>query len=376
MFLNTTVLQTGNDLLDEWLPHRDEYLSILLENEGPRSPNCHLCHLGEATYRCIYCFANPQLCQGCIISTHTNCPFHLIERWNGDFFQPATLMDIGFTLHLGHAGLPCPTPQDEQVPDIIMCVVDTLGITHHRIQPCCCKHPRPLHIQLLQMKLFPSTINRPQTVFTFSVLDRYHIESLEGKTSASNFYSQLRRITNNRFPHLLPVCITLLHSQSMLTTRQDRYREFMRVFRQWRDLILRKRFGQGHDHDSSPSQAGLALFCPACPQPGINTPLGWKKQPSCVFRCFLFNMTMILIFRPSWLYRRSIVVDGNFSLEHMRMKKSEDDVFLSDGEGYMVQMLPYQEHLKTSIETTQVCLSQICYLYILNMFLACYMCQP
>jgi hypothetical protein len=70
-------------------------------------------------------------------------------------------------------------------------------------------------------------------------------------------------------------------------------------------------------------------------------------------------MTMILIFRPSWLYRRSIVVDGNFSLEHMRMKKSEDDVFLSDGEGYMVQMLPYQEHLKTSIETTQVGLLQI-----------------
>jgi hypothetical protein len=26
--------QTGNDLLDDWLPHRNEYLSVLLENEG------------------------------------------------------------------------------------------------------------------------------------------------------------------------------------------------------------------------------------------------------------------------------------------------------------------------------------------------------
>jgi hypothetical protein len=41
----------------------------------------------------------------------------------------------------------------------------------------------------------------------------------------------------------------------------------------------------------------------------------------------------------------------------MKMKKSEDDVFLSDGEGYMVQLAPYQEHLNTSIETSQVCLS-------------------
>lgn len=47
-------------------------------------------------------------------------------------------------------------------------------------------------------------------------------------------------------------------------------------------------------------------------------------------------------------------MDGNFSLEHMRMKKSEDDVFLSDGEGYMVALTPYQEHLEGSSETTQV----------------------
>jgi hypothetical protein len=116
-------------------------------------------------------------------------------------------MDIGFILHLGHAGLPCPTQPDQQHSDIVICVVDTLGITHYQLDPCRCQHARPIYIQLLQMKLFPSTMDRPQTAFTFSVLDRYHIESLEGKTSANNFYSQLRQLTNNRFPHLLPVCI-------------------------------------------------------------------------------------------------------------------------------------------------------------------------
>ena len=47
-------------------------------------------------------------------------------------------------------------------------------------------------------------------------------------------------------------------------------------------------------------------------------------------------------------------MDGNFSLEHMKMKKSEDDIFLSDGEGYMVALAPYQDHLDGSSETVQV----------------------
>jgi hypothetical protein len=132
----------------------------------------------------------------------------------------------------------------------------------------------------------------------------------------------------------------------------------MRASRQWRDLTFRKRFGQGHDPDSSPTQAGLALFCPACPQPGINTPPGWEHQPSYALICLQSLWRSCLRLFPSWLYRRSIVVDGNFSLEHMKMKKSEDDVFLSDGEGYMVQLSPYQEHLNTSLETSQVHLWQ------------------
>lgn len=61
----------------------------------------------------------------------------------------------------------------------------------------------------------------------------------------------------------------------------------------------------------------------------------------------------MLIFR--WLYRRSIVVDGNFSLEHMKMKKPEGDVFLNDGKGYMVEWAPYKRHLDDSIESKQVC---------------------
>jgi hypothetical protein len=128
----------------------------------------------------------------------------------------------------------------------------------------------------------------------------------------------------------------------------------MRVSRQWRDLTLRKEFGKGHDPDAVPSEGGLALFCPACPQPGINTPADWQEQPRYVNIPLLTRLFKLAICEHSWLYRRSIVVDGNFSLEHMRMKKGEDDVFLSDGEGYMVAFTPYQKHLDGSSQTTQV----------------------
>jgi hypothetical protein len=131
----------------------------------------------------------------------------------------------------------------------------------------------------------------------------------------------------------------------------------MRVSRQWRDLILRKRFGHGYDQDASPSKAGLALFCPACPQPGINTPKDWQSQPKYVSLDISDASWYFPYLFDRWLYRRNIVVDSNFSLEHMRMKKSEDDVFLSDGEGYMVQWTPYAKHLETSLETKLVCLA-------------------
>ena len=53
----------------------------------------------------------------------------------------------------------------------------------------------------------------------------------------------------------------------------------MRVSRQWRDLCNRKRFGYGHDLDKIAGQSDLAIFCPACPQPGVNLPENWKNHP-------------------------------------------------------------------------------------------------
>jgi hypothetical protein len=47
-------------------------------------------------------------------------------------------------------------------------------------------------------------------------------------------------------------------------------------------------------------------------------------------------------------YRPQLVVDGNMKLVHLKMKRPEDDVSLSDGELFMVRRAPYAEHLATA----------------------------
>lgn len=48
----------------------------------------------------------------------------------------------------------------------------------------------------------------------------------------------------------------------------------------------------------------------------------------------------------SFKYRQTIVMDGNFVSQHLKMRNPADDVFLSDGHGFMVGSQVYEEHLK------------------------------
>jgi hypothetical protein len=58
--------------------------------------------------------------------------------------------------------------------------------------------------------------------------------------------------------------------------RQNLYKQLLRVSRQWRDLKNRMEQGIGHQSDETIPDGSMAVFCPACPQPGINLPEDWK----------------------------------------------------------------------------------------------------
>jgi hypothetical protein len=87
-------------------------------------------------------------------------------------------------------------------------VVDSSGIFVHSVKWCKCngiEGEEDKHLQLLRHRLFPSSIIRPETAFTFNVLDEFLIDSLECKTSAFSFYAKPRRLTNNAFPDSVSV---------------------------------------------------------------------------------------------------------------------------------------------------------------------------
>ena len=49
-------------------------------------------------------------------------------------------------------------------------------------------------------------------------------------------------------------------------------------------------------------------------------------------------------------------MDGNFSAQHMKMRKPENDVPLSDGLAYMVANEPYREHISQAAKNEEVCI--------------------
>ncbi|KAI5999723.1 hypothetical protein EDC04DRAFT_2612161 [Pisolithus marmoratus] len=59
----------------------------------------------------------------------------------------------------------------------------------------------------------------------------------------------------------------------------------------------------------------------------------------------------VLIFQQTG---KSAMTDGNFTAQHMKMNKPEWDVALSDGKGYMVGEVPYQSHLKQSLDSKEI----------------------
>jgi hypothetical protein len=287
--------QSQNDFSREWLSRSTDFLHAILEGEAPPPDRaCSNCTSREGFWRCLGCIGSRLFCNDCIWSTHQQLPFHRVEQWTGNHFQPSWLSKAGVKIYTGHFGKPCPCsengcdePMDEDADwedaefvnpfksstakDLV--IVDSSGV--HQLPVVWCQCPGEDHepdrrrdLDLLKMGLYPASFRRIQTVFTFAVLDEFLLQNLECKTSAQNFYSKLRRTTSKAFLDIVP----------------DRYRELLRISRQWRYLKYQKWHGLGHDFISetsdpsfSAAEGSMAIFCPACPQPGINLPDNWMS---------------------------------------------------------------------------------------------------
>lgn len=227
------------------------YLNRILHAEALTSfqPTCRDCDADQPTFKCKDCLNNALLCRSCLLQRHQHFPCHQFVEWNGHHFKNRTSKELGYVFHLGHGGHPCNLGKTS---DFVL--GDTSGI--HEIRIRFCRHPGKPDFpkQLLDAHIFPCSDKRPQSGFTFAVLKKFHLLATKAKLASQRYYNVLVCQTNAVLPEQVP----------------DRYREFMRVCRQWDHLQDLKWAGIQRIKQDSPIEGDLALRCPACPREGVN----------------------------------------------------------------------------------------------------------
>ncbi|KII88031.1 hypothetical protein PLICRDRAFT_112159, partial [Plicaturopsis crispa FD-325 SS-3] len=302
-----------------WVRYREVYLDECMRREGRgtlrRSPTCPGCRQEKsACLRCRDCFGGSLLCVECVVARHKRLPLHIVEQWNGSFFQRVPLRQFALRVQLGHpVGEGCSFkktgPRD-------FLVIHVNGLHHVAVDFCECPGQAPPYVQLLRAGWWPATPLEPQTCATMDVLRHFQILNLQGKISAFDFYRALEKSTDGWG----------------LTNLPDRLPSWMRMIRQWRHVEMCKRAGRGLEPTgiAGTSPGELAVACRACPIPGVNLPDDWADaSPS-----------------QSYLYRLIIAHDANFRLANRMRSTEQADPSLCPGGAYFVATKPYAAFLK------------------------------
>ncbi|KIY62508.1 hypothetical protein CYLTODRAFT_361346 [Cylindrobasidium torrendii FP15055 ss-10] len=215
----------------------------------------------KALYRCTEC-KHPALCADCVLDCHAYLPFHRLELWNGEFFEPTDLCELGLIYSLRHPGDPDGCPECEPGHSRSMTILDINGYRKVNVQFCYCsgvpsKESRDEAYQLLEAGLWPQTLDAPRTAITFAVVENFVHHHNTDKKSAYNYCWTLRLMTDPIRPWDVP----------------DSYRAFMRVVRIWQSLEPQRRSGQSfgiEDFITGRRPGSTSIFCPACPEIDFN----------------------------------------------------------------------------------------------------------
>ncbi|KAJ3968607.1 hypothetical protein EV361DRAFT_972718 [Lentinula raphanica] len=261
---------------------------------------------GPPEFQCVDCFSRQLTCASCCVRRHRDKPLDSIKRWNGLFFEDASLQDLGLRIQLGHPdGSICPNPSPGPADFVI---IHTNKI--HRVSVDFCHCP----------------LNCPRTVCTFRALEQFHMLSYRGKITAYDYYTTLEKLTDN------------IGGKEF----SSRYSAFLRMARQWRHLKELKRAGRGNDGVRWVKETDvgeLGVQCIACPRPGINLPEGWAEAPE----------------EQQFLYITFVAIDACFRLKNRQISSWTVDPPLGDGWGYFVESVPYREFYMQMEDQNEMC---------------------
>ncbi|KAG2151533.1 hypothetical protein DEU56DRAFT_869093 [Suillus clintonianus] len=235
-----------------WLKDCTLFLQEMLRLEGRGDISavpCAGCGNPHPEYRCEDCFGTELHCSSCTVMAHKDHPLHRLQKWNGEYFEFASLKSLGLRIQLGHAlGHTCPKPCRAFNDDFI--IIDSHGVHEVLLDFCDCALATTHVQQLLRMSLFPATTAVPKTAATFCLLEEFHLLSLESKVSGYQFYYALMRRSDNT--RINPIKVGPI---PILTLSHD------------------------HNGIKATTEGACAVICPACPQPGKNLLSNWREAP-------------------------------------------------------------------------------------------------
>ncbi|KAF8955769.1 hypothetical protein BDZ97DRAFT_1709000 [Flammula alnicola] len=310
-------------LLEEFRAVLPELIDLVLDhNANPYFDDACSCNRPGAkhTTKCNDCFMYQISCSECFIDAHRGNPMHWAEVWDAQrgFFirhDISRLRTEGYATHLGHHGSHCPNPASET--DLLFHFIDTNGIHNTKVRFCGCPGAPKRYQQLMKIGFFPATLDRPSTAFSFRLLKQFHLLHLESKTAAYDFIGTLRRLTDNAFAQ----------------STSDPYPQFRLVMRVWRILQAKKRLGQAHGIDTvlkNRPEGNLLVYCPACPEPGVNMEMGWEKTP----------------LHLRHLNQMQHTADGNHHANKYIKNTDPDDISLFEGKAYFPDDTAFRHYIK------------------------------
>ncbi|KIO26168.1 hypothetical protein M407DRAFT_41813, partial [Tulasnella calospora MUT 4182] len=117
--------------------------------------------------------------------------------------------------------------------------------------------------QLLEVDIWPATHKRPQTGFTMELLRHQRCFNLRSKTSLKEYYDALIDLTSGTEDKGL---VSSVYDQLRVSHREHR--------------VLGMHMRAGRPDATAPICNGeLCVACPTCPQPGVNLPNNWERDP-------------------------------------------------------------------------------------------------
>ncbi|KAJ7801345.1 hypothetical protein B0H14DRAFT_2615380 [Mycena olivaceomarginata] len=296
---NTNKMLTQNgQLLDDFAEGFNNLGEYLLEREADDNTSL-LCECSDSgknrTTKCFDCAGYPAACSDFFVRAHLQNPFHWAEVWDpmAGFFVRHDISKLEHITQLGHNGGPCKTPIGER----FFTAVDGNGVHSTRLAFCGCKKQRVNEIrQLMRAGLFPATKKDPHTAFTINMLKEFQLHNFESKKAAYDYLGAIRRLSDNSF-----------------TADIARSGHFHGID----DLLPHRPPGN------------LLVWCPACPEPGLNPDPNCPQTPAHLRH---LNQSQRTLFSKN---------------------TDPDDVSLCAGKAYFPLDSTYQDYLKSVSTSTE-----------------------